>query len=37
MREEVKDEEHHLGQHRITAPQNGFGALPIQRVGMDQA
>lgn len=26
-----------LGSTGITAPQNGFGALPIQRVGMEQA
>lgn len=26
-----------LGQTGITVPQNGFGALPIQRVGMDEA
>ena len=26
-----------LGSTGITAPQNGFGALPIQRVGQEQA
>ena len=26
-----------LGRTGITVPQNGFGALPIQRVGMDDA
>ena len=26
-----------LGSTGITVPQNGFGALPIQRVGKEQA
>ncbi|MBO7356555.1 MAG: aldo/keto reductase, partial [Lachnospiraceae bacterium] len=26
-----------LGRTGITVPQNGFGALPIQRVGIDDA
>src|SRR5699024_7497868 len=26
-----------LGRTGITAPQNGFGALPVQRVSMEQA
>ena len=26
-----------LGKTGITVPKNGFGALPVQRVGMDEA